>query len=108
MASQILLSLVTGAVHSIRQPCVETSITRTCDLVRLPSRIVAERLRAARLARLRSGWPSGRVAISAMLSHPSRLLVRKEGEQIVPTPTLHTPPRRPPTQGLRTCLPARC
>src|SRR3954465_13517620 len=83
MASQILLSLVTGVVHSMRQPCVEMSITRTCALLRLPSRIVAERFSAARLERLRSGWPVGRVAESAMLSHPSRLLVRKEGEQIV-------------------------
>src|SRR3954454_7577338 len=89
MEIQILASLVTWVLHSIRQPCVEMSITRTCALLRLPSRIVAERFKAARLERLRSGWPLAGVAESAMLSHPSRLLVRKEGEQIVPSYLMH-------------------
>jgi hypothetical protein len=66
MLSQTQASTGTADVHSTRQPCVEMSITRTCTLVRLPSRIVAVRLKAARDARLRSGCPSGRFVEAAM------------------------------------------
>src|SRR4051812_45680742 len=85
MASQTQLSLVTCEVHSMRQPCVEMSITRTWALPRLPSRMVADRLSAARLARLRSGWPWGRIE-SAMVELPRATGCAQEGEEMVAAP----------------------
>src|SRR5207237_9369881 len=82
--SQSWLSSVTGIVHSIRQPWVETSISRACALLLLPSRTVAVRFSAARLARLRSGCAADKDVDSAMARMLPRVNLRARGEQMVP------------------------
>jgi len=55
MLSQIQLSSSTEDEHSIRQPWVDMSITRTLTRLRVPSRMVAVRRSAVRSTLRRSG-----------------------------------------------------
>ena len=83
MLSHSQVSAVTVEEHSIRQPWVEMSISRTRTLLRLPSRIVAARRRATRFGAPALGLV-GRLLDGFGHAHLSpRPLVGAEDEQMV-------------------------